>query len=80
MALYPEVQRKAQQEIDRVVGSSRLPNETDRHNLPYVNALMQEVLRWHPVAPLGVPHATTAEFECEGYLIPKGSTIIPNIW
>jgi cytochrome P450 len=53
MALYPEVQRKAQTEIDQVVGNSRLPDFSDEDALPYVQAVLKEVLRWHPVAPLG---------------------------
>ena len=54
MALYPEVQRKAQAEIDQVVGNSRLPDFSDQDALPYVQAVLKEVLRWHPVTPLGV--------------------------
>jgi cytochrome P450 len=49
MALHPEAQKKAQEEIDRVVGRHRLPNFEDRDSLPYVNAVVKEVLRWHPV-------------------------------
>ena len=54
MTLYPEVQRKAQAEIDQVVGNSRLPDFSDQDALPYVQAVLKEVLRWHPVTPLGV--------------------------
>jgi cytochrome P450 len=53
MALYPDVQRKAQEEIDRLVGHDRLPTCADRKLLPYVDALSKEVTRWHVVAPLG---------------------------
>ena len=53
MVLYPEAQRKAQAELDDVVGTHRLPDFTDEIKLPYVTALMKEVLRWRPVAPLG---------------------------
>ena len=53
MTLYPDVQRKAQEEIDRVVGNSRLPDYSDQDELPYVQAVLKEVLRWHPVTPLG---------------------------
>jgi len=53
MSLYPEVQAKAQSEIDRVIGTNRLPRYEDRNSLPYLNALIKEVLRWNPVAPLG---------------------------
>lgn len=54
MTLYPEVQRKAQAEIDRVIGNSRLPDYSDQEELPYVDAVLKEVLRWHPVTPLGM--------------------------
>ena len=53
MALYPEVQAKAQSEIDRITGGNRLPSYEDRDSLPYLNAMIKEVLRWNPVTPLG---------------------------
>ena len=53
MALHPEVQKKAQAEIDAVVGLNRLPDFEDRPYLPYVNAVVKESMRWHLVAPLG---------------------------
>jgi hypothetical protein len=53
MVLYPDVQKRAQSEIDRVIGSDRLPTFEDRDQLPYIEAVVKEVLRWQPVAPLG---------------------------
>lgn len=53
MALHPEVQIKAQAELDAVIGPKRLPDYNDRASLPYINATVKEVLRWSPVAPLG---------------------------
>ena len=53
MALYPDVMRKAQQEIDVVVGRDRLPTFSAAPNLPYLRAMVMEVLRWRPVGPLG---------------------------
>ncbi|KAJ3553129.1 hypothetical protein NM688_g3785 [Phlebia brevispora] len=53
MVLHPEVQRKAQAEIDRVIGHDRLPTFEDEQDLPYITAVMREVLRWRPIAPLG---------------------------
>jgi cytochrome P450 len=53
MKMYPEVQRKAQAEIDQIVGNLRLPNFSDEAALPYVQAVLKEALRWHPVTPLG---------------------------
>jgi cytochrome P450 len=52
MALYPEVQKKAQAEIDAVVGPHRLPDFEDRSSLPYINAIIKESLRCHLIAPL----------------------------
>lgn len=80
MALYPAVQKRAQEEIDRVLGTSRLPGFQDRDNLPYINAMAQEVLRWHPIAPVGFVHKSSEEDIYEGYRIPKGAIMIPNIW
>ncbi|THC96012.1 hypothetical protein EYZ11_004511 [Aspergillus tanneri] len=56
MMLYPEAQKRAQAEIDSIVGTDRLPDYEDRDNLPYVNALVKELLRWHPVAPMAAAH------------------------
>lgn len=53
MLLFPEVQARAQQEIDTAVGLDRLPNINDRAELPYVQNLLQEVLRWQPAVPIG---------------------------
>lgn len=80
MMIYPEVQRKAQEEIDRVVGNKRFPRVADRPNLPYMNALISEVLRWHPVSPLGLPHSPSQDQIFEGYRIPKDAILLTNIW
>ena len=53
MELFPDVQAKAQAELDTVVGNERLPSFNDRDSLPYINAVCKEVLRWHSVTPLG---------------------------
>ncbi|KAF8123450.1 cytochrome P450 [Boletus edulis] len=80
MLQHPELQERAQAEIDAVVGTDRLPNFDDRPNLPYVEAILLETLRMYPVVPLGVPHATTDDDNYEGFFIPKGSTLVANIW
>jgi cytochrome P450 len=80
MVLFPEAQRKAQEELDEVVGLIRLPEYSDRKNLPYVNALCKEILRWHPVVPLGVPHRVTQDDVYNGYFIPAGSFVFGNTW
>ena len=56
MVRYPEIQKKAQKEIESIVGSSRLPSFADRPYLPYMTALAKEVIRWHSVAPQGTLH------------------------
>lgn len=79
MTVFPEIQEKAREEIDRVVGSGRLPGFQDRDSLPYIEACVSEVLRWQPIAPLSLPHATSDGDEIRGYLIPKGAIIVPVV-
>ena len=76
MVNYPEVQRKAQDEIDRVIGSDRLPTFDDRESLSYVNAVWKEALRWITIGQLGVPHSVERDDEINGYTIPKGAMLI----
>lgn len=80
MTLYPEVQRRAQAELDGVVGTDRLPTFEDRDRLPYINAICSEVLRWMPVGPLGLPHRLTEDDVYEGYALPKGTIFFVNNW
>ncbi|CDO71706.1 hypothetical protein BN946_scf184915.g50 [Trametes cinnabarina] len=80
MALYPEVQKKAQAELDSVVGRDRLPDHGDKDELVYINAIVKEALRWHNVLPLGIPHRTINDDEMDGYFIPGGTSIITNVW
>jgi cytochrome P450 len=77
---YPDVQRRAQAEIDSVIGRGRLPTFEDRASLPYVESVLRETLRWEPIGPLGIPHATSSDDIYDGYFIPKGTTVICNIW
>jgi len=89
--------RKAQQELDAVVGNDRLPSFSDRDDLPYTNALALELFRWHTITPLGnsapwlmtpcaedsetgMAHCVAEDDIHNGYRIPKGTLIIPNIW
>ncbi|TFK21255.1 cytochrome P450 [Coprinopsis marcescibilis] len=80
MTLYPEVQVKAQKELDDYLKGERLPNFEDEPHLPYISAIVKEVLRWQPVAPLGVPHLSTEDCFYNGYFIPRGSVILANQW
>ncbi|KAI0825169.1 cytochrome P450 [Trametes gibbosa] len=80
MALYPEVQRKAQAELDVVIGQDRLPEFADLDSLPYIHAVVKECLRWQNVFPLGIPHRLMEDDEYKGHFIPKGSIVLANIW
>jgi len=80
MLLFPEAQRKAQEELDMVLGDSRLPEFEDRAALPYIVAVYKETLRWHPLLPSGVAHAVTQNDVVEGYFIPKGTIVFGNSW
>jgi cytochrome P450 len=80
MSMFPDVQRKAQEEIDRVVGPGRLPKPSESERLPYVNAVVEEAQRWHPIAPMGLPHAVDEDDTIDGFCIPKGALLVPAIW
>lgn len=81
MLLFPDVQKKAQEELDRVIGSERLPTMDDEPNLQYIRGCIKETLRWMPTTILGgVPHAVTRDDEYMGYKIPKGAGVMNNVW
>ncbi|KAJ7505253.1 cytochrome P450 [Mycena galericulata] len=80
MAVHPEIQKRAQLEIDTVIGTHRLPQYEDRPSLPFVEAIFREVMRFKPMLPLGVARAASSDDVYEGYFIPKGATVISNIW
>jgi cytochrome P450 len=76
---FPHVQRKAQEEIDNLTGSLRLPGFEDRKNLPYVDAVVKETLRWFPVTPMGMAHIVDEDVPIKDYLIPKGAILLPAV-
>lgn len=80
MAKYPEVQTKAQEELDRVVGPDRLPDFGDYEPLVYIRAVVLESMRWIPALPLALPHQVVEDDEYDGYYIPKGTTVVANVW
>ncbi|KAI0044341.1 cytochrome P450 [Auriscalpium vulgare] len=80
LLLYPNVQQRAQEELDSVIGQGRLPDYSDRPELPYIDAICKELLRWRLVLPLGVAHASTHDDVYEGYFIPKGTPVLANAW
>ncbi|KAJ7241925.1 cytochrome P450 [Mycena haematopus] len=78
MMLNPTVQAKAQKEIDSVIGQHRLPTISDKAKLPYVRSVVTEVFRLNPAIPS--PHALNKDDVYEGMHLPKGSSMIPNVW
>jgi len=80
MIAHPDYQRRAQAELDAVVGRSRVPTFSDISGLPYIQAMVKEVLRWRPPLPFSLPHSTTEDDWYDGMFIPKGTTCLPNLW
>ena len=100
MILNPSIQKKAQAELDAVVGNDRLPTNKDKVDLPYIRSIIAEVARWAPPVPLclsyflfinsfikknwpsssGLPHALRKDDVYEGYDLPKGTSVLPNVW
>ena len=80
MTLYQGVQKKAQAEIERVVGRDRLPDFSDLNDLPYLTAMIKELLRWNAPAPLGTSHTVMEDDVYEGWFIPAGTIFLENIW
>ncbi|XP_072038457.1 cytochrome P450 2J6-like isoform X2 [Amphiura filiformis] len=80
MMTLPEIQAKVQQELDSVVGRSRMPKWADRLILPYTEAVLLEIQRIRTVVPLGVPHVAAKDNKIGGYDVPKGSLIVSNLW
>ncbi|OMO70113.1 Cytochrome P450 [Corchorus olitorius] len=76
---HPEVMKKAQKEIDSVVGRNRILEESDVENLPYLKAIVKETLRLHPGGPL-VVRESTEDCSIGGYEIPGGTTLFVNVW
>jgi len=80
MLLFPDVQKKAQKELDEVLGGVRLVEFEDKPSLPYIVGVCQEALRWHPLLPGATAHAVTQDDVVGEYFIPKGAIVIGNSW
>jgi len=72
MAMHPDIQTLARSHLDSIIQGNRLPTFEDRPLVPYVDAILREVCRWHPPGPLSVPHASSEDDWYEGYFIRKG--------
>ncbi|KAJ3523342.1 hypothetical protein NMY22_g11479 [Coprinellus aureogranulatus] len=81
MAQNPDIQAKGHAAVDKIIAEQgRLPGFSDHKQLPYIEAIVREVLRWRPVAPIAVPHAVTQDDVYESYHIPRGAMVIPNVY
>ncbi|TFK38918.1 cytochrome P450 [Crucibulum laeve] len=80
MAMHPDVQKRMQQELDAVVGVERMPCVDDKPELPYVAAVIKEVMRWQPALPLSIARRSAEDDFYDGYYIPANTIVIPNVW
>lgn len=76
----PDLLKQAQAELDSVVGLSRLVSESDLPKLPFLQAVVKETFRLHPSTPLSLPRAASGDCEIDGYSIPRGATLLVNVW
>ncbi|XP_038688204.1 flavonoid 3'-monooxygenase-like [Tripterygium wilfordii] len=76
----PNILAQAQRELDEVVGRDRLVSELDLPKLTYLQAVVKETFRLHPSTPLSLPRIAAESCEINGYYIPKGSTLLVNVW
>ncbi|XP_072321513.1 vitamin D 25-hydroxylase [Eucyclogobius newberryi] len=80
MALYPNIQERVHREIDSVLTNGRTPTLDDKHKMPFVEAVLHEVLRFCNIVPLGIFRATSQDANVNGYKIPKGTMVITNLY
>ncbi|KAK4508806.1 hypothetical protein PRZ48_002545 [Zasmidium cellare] len=80
MATNPEIQTRAQAELDAHIPPTRSPTWSDYASLPYTSQCIKEAHRWRPVTPLAFPHALASDDTINGYHLPKGTTVIVNAW
>eukprot|EP00079_Xenopus_tropicalis_P036214 XP_017949985.1 PREDICTED: cytochrome P450 2K1-like [Xenopus tropicalis] len=76
MMKYPEIQKKVQDEIEKVIGSAE-PRAEHRKDMPYTDAVLHEIQRFANIFPMNAPHATTKDLTFRGFLLPKGTFVTP---
>jgi cytochrome P450 len=77
---HPDIMKRAQAELDNIVGTNRLVEESDLQNLPYLQAILKENFRIHPPAPLMVPHCSIETSQVQGYNLPANTRVLVNLW
>lgn len=78
---HPAVMSKVRAELQQVLGEKQYPDESDISRLPYLRAVLMESMRLHSPSPLLIPHQAMAEgAEVRGFVVPKGATVIVNLW
>lgn len=77
---HPRIMKKVQEELETVVGMDRMVEESDLEKLEYLDMVIKETMRLHPVAPLLIPHAAMEDCTVDGFHIPQNSRVIINIW
>ncbi|KAF4399368.1 hypothetical protein G4B88_022451 [Cannabis sativa] len=80
MLKKPDIFEKATEELDRVIGRERWVEEKDIDKLPYINSIVKETMRLHPVAPMLVPRFTREDCQVAGYDIPKDTRVLVNVF
>jgi cytochrome P450 len=80
LLLQPNIMKHAQKELDNLVGTNRLVEESDLHDLPYIQAILKETFRLHPPAPFLAPHHSIEACQVQGYTIPANTRVIVNVW
>ena len=80
MLKHPDIQAKAQRELNSVLGHGQLPDYCNEESLPYLKAVVKESLRIEPPFPLGIAHMTSSQDVYRGYTIPAQTVVIPNVW
>jgi len=79
-ACFPKAQAKVQEELDNIIGKERAPTFADQEMLPQTSAFVMETFRWRPVSAGGFAHKATKDIIWNNYLIPKGATVMGNVW
>ena len=80
MAAYPDFKRQVHEEICQVIGKERQVKIEDMASMPFTRACIYEILRHTTIVPLALPHVTTKDVKINGYVIPKGTLVFPNLW